>query len=115
VILTILHPVGEKNANKLHHLTPLGILHIVAIAYMGIEPHFDLWNYFFCTRLRPSSDVEAAVWGSVDISVQSRSGVDPYIYLSMLNPLVRSQKEWFFQWNDADALVPLSLGNHLVP
>jgi hypothetical protein len=20
-------------------------------AYMGIEPHFDLWNYFFCTRL----------------------------------------------------------------
>jgi hypothetical protein len=20
-------------------------------AYMGIEPHFNLWNYFFCARL----------------------------------------------------------------
>jgi hypothetical protein len=20
-------------------------------AYMGIEPHFDLWNYFFCAQL----------------------------------------------------------------
>jgi hypothetical protein len=41
---------------ELHHLTPLGILHIVAFvilceALMGIEPHFDFWNYFFHTRL----------------------------------------------------------------
>jgi hypothetical protein len=37
---------------ELHHLTHSGILHIVAFvtlceAYMGIEPHFDLWTYFF--------------------------------------------------------------------
>jgi hypothetical protein len=36
---------------ELDHLTPLGILHIVAFvtlceAYMRIEPHFNLWNYF---------------------------------------------------------------------
>jgi hypothetical protein len=41
---------------KLQHLTPSGILHIVAFmtlceAYMGIEPHFDLWKYFFLTWL----------------------------------------------------------------
>jgi hypothetical protein len=41
---------------ELHHLTPFGILHTVAFvtlceAYMGIEPHFNLWNYFFCARL----------------------------------------------------------------
>jgi hypothetical protein len=41
---------------ELQQLTPLGILHIVAFmtmckAYMGIVPHFDLWNYFFCTRI----------------------------------------------------------------
>jgi hypothetical protein len=42
---------------KPHHLTPLGILHTVAFvtlceAYMAIEPHFDLWNYFFRDRLQ---------------------------------------------------------------
>jgi hypothetical protein len=51
---------------ELHHLTPLGILHIAAFvtlceAYMGIEPHFDLWNYFFHVQLRPGSDVEVVV------------------------------------------------------
>jgi hypothetical protein len=59
---------------ELHHLTPSGILHIAAFvtqceAYMRIEIHFNLWNYFFCTWLRPGSDAEAAVWGSVDIFV----------------------------------------------
>jgi hypothetical protein len=37
---------------KLHNMTPSGILHIAAFvtlceAYMGVDPHFDLWNYFF--------------------------------------------------------------------
>jgi hypothetical protein len=53
---------------ELHHLTSSGILHIATFmtlceAYMGIEPHFDLWNYFFLTRLQPGSDAEATVWG----------------------------------------------------
>jgi hypothetical protein len=39
----------------LHHLTPLGILYMAAFvtlceAYMGIQPHFDLRNYFFCAQ-----------------------------------------------------------------
>jgi hypothetical protein len=38
-------------------------------AYMGIEPHFDLWKYFFRTRLWQGLDMEAAVWGSVDMFV----------------------------------------------
>jgi hypothetical protein len=82
-------------------LTPSRILHIAAFvtlckAYMGIENHFDLWNYFFWARLRPGPDVEAAVWGSVDISVRSRSRVDPYFHSLMSDPLVRWRKEWFF-------------------
>jgi hypothetical protein len=37
---------------QLHQLTPSGILHMVDIvtlseAYIGIEPHFNLWSYFF--------------------------------------------------------------------
>jgi hypothetical protein len=40
---------------ELHNLTPSGILHITAFvtlceAYMGIDPYFDQWNYFFCVR-----------------------------------------------------------------
>jgi hypothetical protein len=49
-----LHLLLQFYGLELHHLTPLGILHIAAFvtmceAYMGIEPHFNLWNYFFWT------------------------------------------------------------------
>jgi hypothetical protein len=59
---------------ELHHLTPSGILHMVAFitlckAYMGIDPHFNLWNYFFRARLQQGSDTEMAALGSVDILV----------------------------------------------
>jgi hypothetical protein len=53
---------------ELHHLAPSGVLHIAAFltlceAYMGIEPHFALWNHFFHSRLLQGSDEEAAVLG----------------------------------------------------
>jgi hypothetical protein len=69
-----LHSLLQFYGLKLHHLNPSGILHIVAFvtlceAYMGIETHFDLWNYFFHVRLQQGSDVEAAVLGSVDIFI----------------------------------------------
>jgi hypothetical protein len=52
-----LHSLLEFYGLELHHLTPLGILHMVAFGalcetYMGIEPHFHLWNYFFRARLQ---------------------------------------------------------------
>jgi hypothetical protein len=55
-------------------LTSSGILHMEAFvtlceAYMGIEPHFDLWNYFFHTRLQQGSDMKMATLGSVDILI----------------------------------------------
>jgi hypothetical protein len=105
---------------ELHHFTPLGILHIAAFvtlcdAYMGIEPHFDLWNYFFHAWLRPGSDAEAAVWGSVDISVRSGSGVDQYFRLLMSDLLIGWWKEWIFQRNNADMPLPVFMDNHPIP
>ena len=38
-------------------------------AYMGIEPHFNLWNYFFCTWLQQASGAETAALSNVDIFV----------------------------------------------
>jgi hypothetical protein len=42
---------------ELHHITPSGVLHIVAFvtlceAYLGIDPELDLWKYFFRVRRR---------------------------------------------------------------
>jgi hypothetical protein len=62
-------------------------------AYMGIEPHFNLWNYFFRVRLWPDSDAAAAVWGYIEIYVRTGPGVDPYFHLSVSNPSVGWRKE----------------------
>jgi hypothetical protein len=67
---------------ELHHLTLSRILHIAAFvtlceAYMGIEPHFNLWNYFFHVRLLQGSGAEVTVFVGVDIYVKSGYGVGP--------------------------------------
>jgi hypothetical protein len=59
---------------ELHHLTPSGILHMVAFVtlcetYMWIELYFDMWNYFFHTGLQQGSNAEVAVLGSVVLFV----------------------------------------------
>jgi hypothetical protein len=59
---------------ELHRLTPNRIQHMVAFmtlceSYMGIEPHFDLQNYFFRAQLQQGSDAEAITFGNVDIFV----------------------------------------------
>jgi hypothetical protein len=96
-------------------LTPSGILHIAAFvtlceAYMGMEPHFNLWNYFFHMWLQSDSDVEAAMWGYADIYVRTGQGVDLYFHLSISNPSVGQRKELFFLRNDASALLPVVTG-----
>jgi hypothetical protein len=55
-------------------------------AYMGIEPHFNLWNVFFCVRLQQGLCMEVVALGSVDIYVRSGRGVDPYFHLPTSGP-----------------------------
>jgi hypothetical protein len=52
-----LHSLVQFYGLELHHLTLSGILHMATFvtlckAYMGIEPHFNLCNYFFLARLQ---------------------------------------------------------------
>jgi hypothetical protein len=94
----------------------LGILHIAAFvtlyeAFMGIEPHFDLWNYFFCDRLWQGLVAAVAVLGNVDLLIWSRSGVNPYFHLLMSNPPVGWWKVWFFLRNDVDMPLPVVTGS----
>jgi hypothetical protein len=47
-----IHSMLQFYSLELHHLTPTGILHMSAFVslcepYMGIEPHFNVWNYCF--------------------------------------------------------------------
>jgi hypothetical protein len=49
----LLHHYGIE----LQHLNPNGIQHILAFivlceGYLGIEPHFELWKYFFAVELQ---------------------------------------------------------------
>jgi hypothetical protein len=85
------HSLLQFYGLELHHLTPLGILHIVAFvtlceAYMGIERHFNMWNYFFRARPHQGSGGEVVVLGSVEIFVRFGHGVDPYFHLPMSGP-----------------------------
>jgi hypothetical protein len=105
---------------ELHHLTPSRILHMAAFmtlceACMGIEPHFDLWKYFFRAWLQQGSDVEAEVLHSVEILVRSGPRVDPYFHLSLSDPPGRWWKVWFFFRNDTNAPLPMFMISHPVP
>jgi hypothetical protein len=83
--------------------------------YMGIEPHFDLWDYLFRALLKQGSNVEATVWVSVDIFARFGPGVDPYFCFSMSYPPVGWQKVWFFFRNDVDTPLPMFTGSRPVP
>jgi hypothetical protein len=101
-------------------LTPSRILHIASFVtlcetYMGIEPHFNLWNYLFHARLQQGSGVEATVLGSVDIFIRNRHGVDPYFHLPMPGSSDGWRKVWFFLRNDTDASLPMFMGSCPIP
>jgi hypothetical protein len=59
--------------------------------------------------------VEIVALGCVHLLVLSRSRIDPYFRLPMSDPLVRWRKVWFFLRNDADAPLPIVMGNHPIP
>jgi hypothetical protein len=73
---------------ELQNLTPCMILHIPAFmtlceTYMGIDPHFDLWNQFFRVQRLQDPDAEMLVSREVVVQVKSRHGVDPYFDILM--------------------------------
>ena len=64
---------------QVHHLTPNSILHIsifvhLCEAFLGIEPHFDLFQYFFRLKPQPSESKIDVVGGA---GLQFRQGKKP--------------------------------------
>jgi hypothetical protein len=105
---------------ELPSLTPSGILHIVAIvtlceAFMGIDPHFDLWNHFFCVQWLQGSGAEMMVSGGMVIHVKSGHDVNPYFDILIPRSMNAWQKMWFYRRNDAATPLLVFTGNCPTP
>jgi hypothetical protein len=90
-LCSLLQPYSQE----LHNLILSEILQIMAFvtlceAYIGIDPHFDLWNNFFCIQRSQDEDAEIIVSRGVVIHAKSGHGVDPYFNI----PMPKSMKGW---------------------
>jgi hypothetical protein len=115
-----LHSLLRYYGLELHHLTPSGVLHIAAFvilceAYLGIDPDFDLWNYFFRVRRPLDPEAELMISGGMIIHVKSGHGVDPYPEILMAMSMKGWWKKWFYLRNDPSVLLPMFTGIHPIP
>lgn len=102
---------------ELNHLTPAGILQIAAFvtlceAYLGIEPHFDLWRYFF--TIRGSEKKELAVVGGAVIRLRTKTDMDSYLPSQAADSMKGWRKHWFLMRND-DSALPVFTGRRPIP
>jgi hypothetical protein len=79
-----LHSLLRYYDLELHHLIPLGVVHIAAFitlceAYLGINPELDLWKYFFRVRRLYDPKAELTISGGAVIHVKAGHRVDPYL------------------------------------
>ena len=92
----------------MHHLTPNSILHIsifvhLCEAFLGIEPHFDLFQYFF--HLKPQhSDSKIDVGRGAGL--QFCQWVKPKYIPYDLNDKVIDWKEMWFYVRDEFSSLP---------
>jgi hypothetical protein len=103
---------------ELHNLTLSGILHIVAFvtlceSYMRIDPHFDLWNYFFHIRRPKDPDAELTILRSMVIHV--RHDLDTYFDIPMPISINGWWKKWFYLRNDVKTPLPVFTDNRPIP
>ena len=95
---------------KLQHINPNGIQHMVAFialceGFLGINPHFDLWRYFFTVNLQKKREKGSRQelhmsMGCVGIQLRNNQvGKYPSMRLSTSNKGWHSQ--WFYLKNDA--------------
>jgi hypothetical protein len=62
----------------------------MCVAYMGIDPHFTLWNYFFRIRRPQDHSMELTISTGVVIHAKTNQGTDHYFDI----PVPKSMKGW---------------------
>jgi hypothetical protein len=105
---------------QLHQLTPNSLLHIACFitlceSFLGIEPHFILWNSLF--RLRPSISLsKKPELGRAVISVHAES---QYLEFSMAASVQGWRTKWFYikdrkvSFSDEYGLAPFDASQEL--
>ena len=97
----------------MHHSTPNSILHILIFvhlceAFLGIEPYFDLFRYFFHLKPHPNDSRVEVVGG---FGLQFRQGKKPQYFPYKLSDKVIDWKEmWFYVKNPFSSLPLRTLG-----
>jgi hypothetical protein len=84
-------------------------------AYLGIDPEFDLLNYFFYVHHPQDLDVGLTISGGAVIHVKFGHGVDHYFYIPMPRSMKGWWKKWFYLRNDASASLPKFTGCRPIP
>jgi hypothetical protein len=84
-------------------------------SYLGIDPEFDLWKYFFCVQRSQDLEAELTSSGDAVIHVKSRHGVDRYLEILMPRSMKGWRKKWFYLKNDASALLAMFTGGRPIP
>ena len=97
---------------QLHHLTPNSSVHIsifvhLCEAFLGIEPHFELFRFLFHLKLQPYSYILDVVGGA---GLQLRQRKDKvYIPYSLSSKVIDWKPKWFYvenQWESVSAITP---------
>ena len=91
---------------ELHHLTPESIAHIAIFvhlceAFLGIEPHFDLFRHLFCVKPQ-SSKSNLFVIGGASIQLR-KSALNQYLEYRFTTYL-KWKVQWFYIANHAPQL-----------
>jgi hypothetical protein len=82
---------------------------------MGIDPEFNLWNYFFCVQCPHVPDVELIVSRGAVIHVKSKHIVNPYFDIPMTRLMKGWWKKWFYLRNDTSMPLLAFTGSCPVP
>jgi hypothetical protein len=108
---------------ELHHLNPNSICHIaifihICEAFLGIEPHWDLFHFLFRVKPQPTSKNPSIV-GDAGIQLRQQAGTDicptnsPPIFLD--RKAIGSTSETISPNSLKDLVNPLSCGRSGTP
>jgi hypothetical protein len=93
----------------MHHLTPNSILHLsifthMCEAFLGIDPHFDLFRNLFRMRPQPSIKKTAEIEGAEILLHPEMEEKYLYYHPTSLKAEWKNENDWFYVGNHHPAL-----------
>ena len=97
----------------MHHLTPNSFVHLSVFihlceAFLGIEPHFELFRFLFHVKPQIDSFVLDVV-GGVGLPLRQRKDRE-YISYSLSNKVMEWKPKWFYVQNQWDSFPTITSG-----